>query len=317
MNTKISIELEQKLKAKKIAVLYGGNSAEREVSLNSGSYIFNALKERGFDVQALDTKEYDLVNLKADGFDLVFNILHGKCGEDGALQGFLQTMGISYTGCGILASALTMDKMRTKLLWKALGMPVADAVFLHKKDMDKIDYNSIVADLDFPMMVKPSLEGSSFGMSKAKDLAGLKAAVMTAFEFDDSILVEKWLAGAEYSVPILGDKVLAPIHIIPEGEFYDYHAKYVSDKTQFICPADLSPEREKELKELVLAAFKSVGGKGWGRVDVLCDDKGKFHLVEINTTPGMTDHSLFPCSAKSLGINFADLVVNILAKALI
>ena len=300
------------LKQEKIAVLLGGTSAEREVSLNSGKAVLEALLNQGYDVHPIDPKEYNVANLKKDGFHRVFNILHGRGGEDGTMQGLLEQIGLPYTGCGVMASALTMDKMRTKMLWKAFGLPVADMEVVTRETFAELDAQAVVDKLGLPLMVKPSLEGSSVGLTKVKAVDELKSAVEYALKFDNTILIEEWLAGDELTVPVLDSQVLPAIRIVPEGEFYDYNAKYISDNTQYFCPAGLAPEREQELAILVKRAYDAVGCRGWSRIDVMCDAKGDFRLVEVNTNPGMTSHSLFPKSAASVGISFEQLVVKIL-----
>lgn len=300
------------LKQEKIAVLLGGTSAEREVSLNSGKAVLEALLNQGYDAHPIDPKEYNVANLKKDGFNRVFNILHGRGGEDGTMQGLLEQIGLPYTGCGVMASALTMDKMRTKMLWKAFGLPVADMEVVTRETFADLDPQAVVDKLGLPLMVKPSLEGSSVGLTKVKAVDELKSAVEYALKFDNTILIEEWLAGDELTVPVLDSQVLPAIRIVPEGEFYDYNAKYISDNTQYFCPAGLMSEREQELAILVKRAYDAVGCRGWSRIDVMCDEKGDFRLVEVNTNPGMTSHSLFPKSAASVGISFEQLVVKIL-----
>lgn len=300
------------LKQEKIAVLLGGTSAEREVSLNSGKAVLEALLNQGYDAHPIDPKEYNVANLKKDGFNRVFNILHGRGGEDGTMQGLLEQIGLPYTGCGVMASALTMDKMRTKMLWKAFGLPVADMEVVTRETFASLDPQAVVDKLGLPLMVKPSLEGSSVGLTKVKAVDELKSAVEYALKFDNTILIEEWLAGDELTVPVLDSQVLPAIRIVPEGEFYDYNAKYISDNTQYFCPAGLTSEREQELAILVKRAYDAVGCRGWSRIDVMCDAKGDFRLVEVNTNPGMTSHSLFPKSAASVGISFEQLVVKIL-----
>lgn len=300
------------LKQEKIAVLLGGTSAEREVSLNSGKAVLEALLNQGYDAHPIDPKEYNVANLKKDGFNRVFNILHGRGGEDGTMQGLLEQIGLPYTGCGVMASALTMDKMRTKMLWKAFGLPVADMEVVTRETFASLDPQAVVDKLGLPLMVKPSLEGSSVGLTKVKEVDELKSAVEYALKFDNTILIEEWLAGDELTVPVLDSQVLPAIRIVPEGEFYDYNAKYISDNTQYFCPVGLTPEREQELAILVKRAYDAVGCRGWSRIDVMCDARGNFRLVEVNTNPGMTSHSLFPKSAASVGISFEQLVVKIL-----
>ena len=300
------------LKQDKIAVLLGGTSAEREVSLNSGKAVLDALVSQGYNAYPIDPKEYHVANLKADGFTRVFNILHGRGGEDGTMQGLLEQIGLPYTGCGVMASALTMDKMRTKMLWKAFDLPVADMEIVTRETAAQLDAEAIVKKLGLPLMVKPSSEGSSVGLTKVKASDELKSAVDYALKFDETVLIEEWLGGDELTVPVLGSVVLPAIRIVPEGEFYDYEAKYISDSTQYFCPAGLSVEREQALAGLVKRAYEAVGCRGWSRIDVMTNDKGEFRLVEVNTNPGMTSHSLFPKSALTVGISFEELVVKIL-----
>ena len=300
------------LKQEKIAVLLGGTSAEREVSLNSGTAVLNALRKQGYDAHPIDPKTFPVATLKEQGFDRVFNILHGRGGEDGTMQGLLEQIGIPYTGCGVMASALTMDKMRTKMLWKAFGLPVAEMEIVTVENRATLNPESVVKKLGLPLMVKPSLEGSSVGLTKVKAIEELESAVDFALKFDRTVLIEEWLAGDEFTVPVLNNEVLPSIKIVPEGEFYDYDAKYISDNTQYFCPAGLSDEREQELRYLVKQAYDVVGCRGWSRIDVMADAEGKFRLVEVNTNPGMTSHSLFPKSAATVGYSFEQLVEKIL-----
>ena len=300
------------LKQEKIAVLLGGTSAEREVSLNSGTAVLNALRKQGYDAHPIDPKEFPVATLKEQGFDRVFNILHGRGGEDGTMQGLLEQIGIPYTGCGVMTSALTMDKMRTKMLWKAFGLPVAEMEIVTVENRANLTPESVVKKLGLPLMVKPSLEGSSVGLTKVKTIEELESAVDFALKFDRTVLIEEWLAGDEFTVPVLDGEVLPSIKIVPEGEFYDYDAKYISDNTQYFCPAGLSDAREQELRRLVKQAYDVVGCRGWSRIDVMADAEGKFRLVEVNTNPGMTSHSLFPKSAATVGYSFEQLVAKIL-----
>lgn len=302
----------QQLKQEKIAVLLGGNSAEQEVSLVSGAAVLEALRSEGFDAHPVDPQTFPVEELKKQGFQRVFNILHGRGGEDGSLQGLLEQLGIPYTGCGVMASALTMDKMRTKLLWKAVGLPVAEMEVITRETRATLDSQAIVNKLGLPLMVKPSLEGSSVGLTKVKKVEDLAAAVDLALTHDDTVLIEEWLAGQEFSVPVLDGEVLPSILIKPAGEFYDYEAKYISDNTQYFCPSGLSEQREAELRQLVKQAYDIVGCRGWSRIDVMTDAKDQFRLVEVNTNPGMTSHSLFPMAAKVVGYSFSQLVVKIL-----
>lgn len=300
------------LKQEKIAVLLGGTSAEREVSLNSGTAVLNALRKQGYDAHPIDPKTFPVATLKEQGFDRVFNILHGRGGEDGTMQGLLEQIGIPYTGCGVMASALTMDKMRTKMLWKAFGLPVAEMEIVTVENRANLNSESVVKNLGLPLMVKPSLEGSSVGLTKVKTMDELESAVDFALKFDRTVLIEEWLAGDEFTVPVLDGEVLPSIKIVPEGEFYDYDAKYISDNTQYFCPAGLSDAREQELRRLVKQAYDVVGCRGWSRIDVMADAEGRFRLVEVNTNPGMTSHSLFPKSAATVGYSFEQLVEKIL-----
>ena len=300
------------LKQEKIAVLLGGTSAEREVSLNSGTAVLNALRKQGYDAHPIDPKTFPVATLKEQGFDRVFNILHGRGGEDGTRQGLLEQIGIPYTGCGVMASALTMDKMRTKMLWKAFGLPVAEMEIVTVENRANLNHEVVVKKLGLPLMVKPSLEGSSVGLTKVKTMDELESAVDFALKFDRTVLIEEWLAGDEFTVPVLDGEVLPSIKIVPEGEFYDYDAKYISDNTQYFCPAGLSDAREQELRRLVKQAYDVVGCRGWSRIDVMADAEGKFRLVEVNTNPGMTSHSLFPKSAATVGYSFEQLVEKIL-----
>ena len=300
------------LKQEKIAVLLGGTSAEREVSLNSGNAVLVALRKQGYDAHPIDPKTFPVATLKAQGFDRVFNILHGRGGEDGTMQGLLEQIGLPYTGCGVMASALTMDKMRTKMLWKAFGLPVAEMEIVTTENRVNLNPMAVVKKLGLPLMVKPSLEGSSVGLTKVKAVEELESAVDFALKFDRTVLIEEWLAGDEFTVPVLDGEVLPSIKIVPEGEFYDYDAKYISDNTQYFCPAGLTEEREQELRRLVKQAYDVVGCRGWSRIDVMADAEGKFRLVEVNTNPGMTSHSLFPKSAATVGYSFEQLVEKIL-----
>ncbi|WP_109058906.1 D-alanine--D-alanine ligase [Aggregatibacter aphrophilus] len=300
------------LKQEKIAVLLGGTSAEREVSLNSGNAVLVALRKQGYDAHPIDPKTFPVATLKEQGFDRVFNILHGRGGEDGTMQGLLEQIGLPYTGCGVMASALTMDKMRTKMLWKAFGLPVAEMEIVTTENRINLNPMAVVKKLGLPLMVKPSLEGSSVGLTKVKAVEELESAVDFALKFDRTVLIEEWLAGDEFTVPVLDGEVLPSIKIVPEGEFYDYDAKYISDNTQYFCPAGLTEAREQELRRLVKQAYDVVGCRGWSRIDVMADAEGKFRLVEVNTNPGMTSHSLFPKSAATVGYSFEQLVEKIL-----
>lgn len=299
----------------KVAVLLGGSSAEREVSLQSGSAVLAGLREAGIDAWAVDPRDVPVTALKEEGYDRVFIALHGRGGEDGTLQGMLDLMGLPYTGSGVMASAITMDKLRTKLLWQGAGLPVAPSVALNAQDGFTADLASRVAALGMPVIIKPSREGSSVGMSKVTTADELADALELAFQYDDEVLVEKWLSGPEYTVAVLGEETLPSIRIQPAGTYYDYEAKYLSDDTQYFCPAGLSDQREAELQDLAMRAWKALGCSGWGRVDVMEDSDGSFRLLEVNTAPGMTSHSLVPMAARQAGMSFSQLVARILELA--
>lgn len=283
----------------KIAVLYGGHSAEREVSLKSGQAVFEALQRLQADVSLLDLAAIEVAELTA--FDCCFIALHGRGGEDGVIQGVLDHLKVPYTGSGVMASAIGMSKLATKLLWKGAGLPTP-AFYVAGQE----------AEIGFPVMVKPTHEGSSIGMRKADNPAELAAAVEEAARYDREVLVEKWVQGSEYTVAILGDQALPPIRLVTPNTFYDYDAKYLANNTQYLCPCGLSAQQEAALKALALKAFHLVGARGWGRVDVMQDEAGNFFLLEINTVPGMTDHSLVPMAARALGMDFDQLVAKIL-----
>jgi len=280
--------------------------------------VLTGLKEAGIDAVAFDPQQRSVTELKSLGFDKVFIALHGRGGEDGTLQGLLEIMQLPYTGSGVMASAITMDKMRTKLLWQGAGLPVAPGLALSRSDflagLNPSQQASISA-LGLPVIVKPNREGSSVGMSKVDELEALSSALEQAFEHDNEVLIEKWLSGPEYTVAILGNNILPPIGIQPAGSFYDYNAKYLSDQTKYICPADLSEHKQQELQDLVLQAWNVLECSGWGRVDVMQDSDGQFYLLEVNTSPGMTSHSLVPMAARQAGMTFSELVVRILALA--
>ncbi|EKS6726773.1 D-alanine--D-alanine ligase [Enterobacter mori] len=304
--------------ADKIAVLFGGTSAEREVSLNSGAAVLAGLREGGVDAHPVDPKETDVTQLKAMGFDKVFIALHGRGGEDGTLQGLLELIGLPYTGSGVMASAISMDKLRSKLLWQGAGLPVAPWVALTRTECElglSDSVNTRIAALGLPVIVKPSREGSSVGMSKVDKAEDLSAALTLAFQHDEEVLIEKWLSGPEFTVAMLGEEILPSIRIQPAGVFYDYEAKYLSDETQYFCPSGLEAEREADLQSLVLKAWNVLGCRGWGRIDVMLDGNGQFYLLEANTSPGMTSHSLVPMAARQAGMSFSQLVVRILDQA--
>lgn len=302
----------------KIAVLQGGTSAERDVSLRSGQAVVAGLREAGINAQAVDPRDFPVTRLKEEGFSKVFIALHGRGGEDGTVQGVLEFLQLPYTGSGVLASALTMDKWRTKLVWQSLGLPIAPYVALTRTQFSLLtpaQLQAHCAHLGLPLIVKPSREGSSVGMSKVSHQDELATALDIAFRHDDTVLVEKWLSGPEYTVALLGDQVLPSIRIQAAGTFYDYDAKYLSDDTQYFCPSGLSDEQEQAIGALASAAFDALGCRGWGRVDLMADTEGDFYLLEVNTSPGMTDHSLVPMAARQQGMCFSQLVAQILASA--
>lgn len=295
----------------KVAVLFGGSSAEREVSLKSGAAVLAALKKSGVDAHAFDPAERDLHELKDEKFDRVFIALHGRFGEDGTVQGALELMGIPYTGSGVMASAIAMDKWRTKLIWQAASLPIPEYEALTEPS----DWNAVADHLDLPLFVKPASEGSSVGITKVKRVEDLQSAYDEAAKHDRVVLVESSVSGGEYTVAILNGKALPVIKIEPANEFYDYEAKYLRDDTRYLCPCGLNAEQEAEMQRLAQQGFELIGGRGWGRVDFLRGEDGKAYLLEANTSPGMTDHSLVPMAARQAGISFERLVVQILEGA--
>jgi len=299
------------LLAQKLAVLYGGTSAERAVSLNSGRAIAKGLKEAGFDVQLIDTQDYCLSDLATLDIDRVFIALHGRGGEDGCVQGALQYMNIPYTGSDVLGSALSMDKIRSKQVFQALNLPTAAFAIVDKAQYQAGDAAKILQPLGNVVMVKPANEGSSIGMSKANNADELHQALIAAFEYDQQVLVEAWIQGPEYTVAILGQTPLPVIHMETPNDFYDYAAKYQSTTTQYHCPCSLSADDEAELQSIALKAFNATGAKGWGRVDVMRNEQGQWQILEVNTVPGMTETSLVPKAAKVYGLNFSELVTKI------
>ena len=292
----------------KVAVLLGGKSAEREVSLKSGSMVLAALRSRGVDAHAFDPAERGLDELLEQRFDRAFIALHGRFGEDGTIQGVLEWLGIPYTGSGVLASALAMDKLRTKLLWQANRLPTPPHELLGAAS----DWRQVAARLGLPLMVKPVSEGSSIGMSKVRHAEALDEAYALAVNYDRVVIAEKFIEGTELTGAILGDQALPLIRLETERDFYDYQAKYIADDTRYILPCGLAPEKEREIQALCLAAFRALGCRGWGRVDLMLDRAGNPHLLEVNTAPGMTDHSLVPMAARAAGLAYEDLCLRIL-----
>jgi len=294
----------------KVAVLMGGESAERTISLSSGQAVLAALLRRGIDAFGIDTATHAIEQLTGTKIDRVFIALHGRGGEDGVIQGCLENLGIPYTGSGVLASALAMDKYRTKLLWQGLGLPTPACRLLHESN-----FQQVVEELGWPLVIKPILEGSSVGISKVNNLAELQQAWQTASQFHCEVMAERYISGAEYTAAILEEQVLPLIKLETPRLFYDYTAKYHDNQTRYLCPCGLSTASEERFKVLVKQAFAAIGAKGWGRVDFICDAQGEPWLLEVNTIPGMTDHSLVPMAAKAVNISFDELVVSILATA--
>ena len=297
----------------KVAVLMGGFSSEREVSLDSGRTVLAALQSKGINAHPFDPAETELAELPKQGFQAAFNLLHGTYGEDGTVQGALEALGIPYTGCGVLASALGMDKYRCKLIWQALGLPVPSFAVLH----DDTDFDAVERTLGLPLFIKPAAEGSSVGVRKIRQAGSLKQAYRELCDqkLHGEILAEQYLSGGEYTCGVFNGQALPSIRIIPATEFYDYDAKYFRDDTVYQCPSDLDAAGEAEIRRLAKAGFEAIGGRGWGRVDFLRSQSGKLYLLEINTVPGMTSHSLVPKAAAQTGLDFADLCVEVLSHA--
>jgi len=310
----MSIDKDIKNKFGRVAVLLGGRSGEREVSLKSGAAVLAALQAQGIDAHGFDPRDKPLHDLEV--FDCVLINLHGRFGEDGCIQGALEMLHIPYTGSGVMASAIGMDKWRTKLLWRAMNVITPDFELVTADS----DFLAIEKKLGLPLFVKPANEGSSIGISKVKEAGGLEAAYHLAAEADPLVIAEKYINGGEYTVGIIADgkdgyQALPIIRIVPKNEFYDFEAKYLRNDTEYLCPCGLSAEKEAQIQQEALLAFKAIGCSGWGRVDFLMDDKGNHYFLEVNTSPGMTDHSLVPMAAKAAGISFEQLVVRILESA--
>jgi D-alanine-D-alanine ligase len=302
----------------KVGVLFGGRSAEREISLISGSGVLQALKSKGIDAHAFDPAERSLAELAAENFDRVFIALHGRYGEDGTLQGALELLGIPYTGSGVMASSVGMDKITTKIVWLAAGVPTPKYITIGADDA--VDAAGIVAALGLPLIVKPPLEGSTIGITKVVDAAGLQAAVDLARQYDKAVLVEQFIQGREFSVPVLGAgptaRALPIVEIVaPEGN-YDYQNKYFTDDTKYHCPAPLDEATTKAIQAHVVNAYRALGCEGWSRIDVLLrESDNQPFLLEVNTSPGMTTHSLVPMAARAEGTSYEDLCVDILRSA--
>jgi D-alanine-D-alanine ligase len=295
----------------RVAVLLGGKSAEREVSLRSGAMVLAALRARGVDAHPFDPAERGLDALIEERFDRAFIVLHGRFGEDGTMQGILEWLGIPYTGSGVLGSALAMDKVRAKLLWRAEGLPTPPYELLEAGG----DFGAVAARLGLPLMVKPVSEGSSIGMSKVRAAGALDEAYALAVNYDREVIAERFIEGAELTAGIVGERPLPLVRLETPREFYDYEAKYSAPDTRYIVPCGLEPAKERELQELSLAAFRALGCRGWGRVDLMLDRADEPFLLEVNTAPGMTDHSLVPMAARAAGLGFEDLCLRILEGA--
>ncbi len=295
----------------KVAVLLGGRSAEREISLLSGNAVLAALRERGVDAHPFDPAERPIFDLKREGFARVFIALHGRFGEDGTVQGALETLGLPYTGSGVMASALAMDKWRTKLVWLAAGVPTPRFALLEGKS----DFERVVQELGLPLIVKPAHEGSTIGITKVERVADLPAAYAEAIKYDRLIIAEEFVAGQELTAAVLGERALPLVRIVaPEGK-YDYQNKYFTDATQYFCPAGLRPAVEEAIQRMALRSFRVLGCAGWGRADMILRADGSFAFLEMNTSPGMTGHSLVPIAARQAGLSFPDLCLAILRLA--
>ncbi len=294
----------------RVAVLYGGRSAEREISLRSGAAVLAALQSAGVDAVAFDPAEQSLDALRS--FDRAFIALHGRGGEDGCMQGTLELLGLPYTGSGVLASALGMDKLRTKQVWLAQGLPTP----AYRRMSAGMDLDALVAELGLPLMIKPAHEGSSIGMSKVDRRDQLAAAYEQALRYDSLVIAESYIHGEEFTVPLLGERALPVIRLKTPHAFYDFDAKYQAGDTQYLLPCGLDAGQEQDLQTLALQAFRGLDAQGWGRIDVMRDSSGRFWLLEINTVPGMTDHSLVPMSAAVAGLDFTQLCLRILDQTL-
>lgn len=292
----------------RVAVMMGGLAAEREISLRSGAAVYDALKAKGVDAIAVDVTGSPIAALLGQKIDRVFNIIHGRGGEDGVLQGVLDVLSIPYTGSGVMASALTMDKLRTKLCWQGYGLVTPSWCLLE----NEVDVDDCIEKLGFPVIVKPAQEGSSIGMSKANNRHELLTALTVAEKYNCDVYAEAWVTGKEYTVAVLDGEALPVIRLETPNAFYDYEAKYQATTTQYHCPCDLEQKQEQFLRNLAVTACKVVGVKGWARVDVFIDDLGQYQLIEVNTVPGMTDHSLVPMAARQAGMDFDELVWRIL-----
>ena len=293
----------------KVAVLMGGDSNERAVSLLSGGAVFLALKRLGIEAEAFDPSDRDINEIQS--YNRVFITLHGRGGEDGSVQAFLKSKNVAYTGSDSLSSAIGMDKIKTKLLWRSLNIPTPDFLQVN----EKTSYIEILDSISVPFFIKPSNEGSSIGIDKIKNEKQYQEAFLKTSKIDTNVIVEKFVDGEEFTVAIVNGKTFPVIKIKPSNEFYDYEAKYIKDDTQYICPSGIEKNKEASISEEALKAFKAVGCSSWGRVDFMMDKAGRHYFIEVNTSPGMTSHSLVPMAAKEVGINFDQLVLEILKTA--
>ncbi|AFI83861.1 D-alanine--D-alanine ligase [Methylophaga nitratireducenticrescens] len=296
----------------RVAVLMGGRSAEREISLKSGRAVLAALQSLGVDAVGLDVDKTVSERIHQDKFDRAFIILHGRGGEDGEIQGVLQSLQIPYTGSGITGAVLSMNKRLSKQIWQSQGLPTPKYVRLNRQSTPQ----QIVEELGLPLVIKPVNEGSSIGMSKVTSVEALQQAISLAFDYDDEVIAEQWVHGAEYTVSILNGEALPVIRLTTPREFYDFEAKYLANSTEYLCPCGLSDADEKRCQQLAITAFHALNMSGWGRIDVMADQQGDFYLLEANSVPGMTDHSLVPMSARQAGISFENLVGQILKSSL-
>ncbi|MBU2979413.1 D-alanine--D-alanine ligase [Alteromonas sp. C1M14] len=300
----------------RVAVMLGGDSAERDVSLSSGQAVLNALLRQGVEAVAFDPAERQLTDLIDEKFDRVLIMLHGRGGEDGAMQGALQHLKIPYTGSGVVGSALAMDKIHTKQIWQCLGLPTAKYRIADKSDFEAGSCGAIMMELGNEVMVKPAREGSSIGMARVTSAKQLETAIQDAFKYDDQVLLEQFIDGPEFTVSVLQNRALPSIRMSTPHKFYDYAAKYQDDTTVYHCPSGLSADKEAELAAVSLRAFKALSCSGWGRIDVMQGTQGEFYLLEANTVPGMTEKSLVPKAAMAAGLSFDALTLEILATSL-
>lgn len=310
----IQLPIDESLKRRlgRVGVLFGGQSSEREISLQSGAAVISALKEAGIDPVVIDVGANAINDIQAAQLDRAFIALHGPGGEDGRIQAVLEYLQIPYTGSDVQSSALAMDKLRSKQIWRGVGLPTPDFTVLQADT----DWASVLESLGGEVMVKPAHEGSSIGMSRVQTAEELQAAYQNAATYDGSVLVERVITGGEYTVAILDGKALAPIKLETDHRFYDFDAKYLAEDTRYLCPCGLDEAKEKALRELALNAFNTLGCRGWGRVDVMADAAQNFYLLEVNTVPGMTSHSLVPMAAKAEGLSFTQLVIAVLLASL-